>query len=223
MRYRAIIFDLDGVICHTDEYHYMAWKEIAEELKIPFSHAINDRMRGIDRMASLEVLLEGSDRTFSAEMKDRYANKKNKIYRNLLNNLSPGNLDPDVKNTLEALRAAGLKMAIGSSSKNTNFILDRLGLDLFFDAVVGGTDVTHAKPDPEVFLIAATKMEVTPNACLVVEDATSGILAAKAAGMGTAAIGEAGALGIAEYKLNRLSDLLKIVVAVDKEKIDVKN
>lgn len=217
MRYQAVIFDLDGVICHTDEYHYMAWKEIADELKIPYGRAINDRMRGIDRMASLEVLLESGDMIFSAEMKEHYANKKNMIYRNLLNNLSPKNLDSDVKETLEAVRTAGLKMAIGSSSKNTKFILDRLGLDTFFDAVSDGTDVTHSKPDPEVFLIAAARMRVEPKVCMVVEDAISGILAAQAAGMDSAAIGDAGESGLAKYRLNKLSDLLKIVLALDEE------
>jgi len=217
MRYQAVIFDLDGVICHTDEYHYLAWKEIAGELKIPYSREINDRMRGIDRMASLDVLLEGSDMTFSAEMKDHYANKKNMIYRNLLNNLSPKNLDPDVMETLTGVRAGGLKLAIGSSSKNTKFILDRLGLGTFFDAVSDGTDVTHAKPNPEVFLIAAKRMAVDPKACLVVEDAISGILAAKAAGMDAAAIGEASESGLAKYKLKRLSDLLKIIIKIDIE------
>jgi len=223
MKYQAVIFDLDGVICHTDAYHYMAWKEIAGELMIPFNPAINDRMRGIDRMASLEVLLEGIDKKFSAEMKDHYANKKNMIYLNLLNNLSPQNLDPDVKKTIEAFKSAGLKMAIGSSSKNAKFILAHLGLETFFDAVADGTEITHAKPNPEVFLVAAGKMGVEPKECLVVEDAKAGILAAKAAGMDAAAIGEAGDLRIAKYKLNRLSDLLKIVLVVDKEKTDVKN
>lgn len=223
MRYRAIIFDLDGVICHTDEYHYLAWKAIADELKIPFTHTINDRMRGIDRMASLEVLLEGSTREFSREMKDYYADKKNMIYRNLLNNLSPKDLEPDVKETLEALRDAGLKIAIGSSSKNTKLILGCLGMETFFDAVYDGTDVNHAKPDPEVFLLAAAKMGMEAVACLVVEDATAGILAAKAAGMDAAAMGDAAESDMAKYKLNRLSDLLKIVLTVDKEKIDVKN
>jgi beta-phosphoglucomutase len=223
MRYQAVIFDLDGVICHTDEYHYQAWKEIAEELMIPFTQAINNRMRGIDRMASLEVLLEASNETFSPEMKEHFANKKNRIYQKLLNNLSPKDLDPDVKETLNAIRGLGLKLAIGSSSKNSKLILSRLGLGSFFDAVSDGTDVASAKPNPEVFLIAAARMAVAPKACLVVEDANSGILAAKAAGMDAAVIGEARESGLAKYKLNRLSDLLKIIDVVDKEKTDVKN
>lgn len=223
MRYQAIIFDLDGVICHTDEYHFMAWKEIAEELNIPYNHGINDRMRGIDRMASLEVLLEGCDMIFSPERKEYYANKKNLIYRNLLKNLSPKDLESGVMETLEALRSAGLKLAIGSSSKNAMFILDRLGLGDFFDSVAGGMDITHSKPDPEVFLVAAAKMGVDPKACLVVEDAISGIMAAKAAGMDVASIGDSDESGFAKYRLNRLSDLLKFVLEADKENQDVKN
>jgi beta-phosphoglucomutase len=211
MNYQAVIFDLDGVICHTDEYHYMAWKEIAEELRIPFNRAVNDRMRGIDRMASLEVLLEGSGKILTPERKEHYAKKKNKRYQNLLNNLSPNDIAPEVKETLFAVRAAGVKIAIGSSSKNTKLILDRLGLETFFDAISDGTDVIHAKPNPEVFLIAAARMAVDPNKCLVVEDATSGILAAKAAGMDSAVIGEAAEVGLANYKLTRLPELLKIL------------
>ncbi len=211
MKYQAVIFDLDGVICHTDEYHFMAWKEIADELKIPYSRAINDRMRGIDRMASLEVLLQGGEKIYSYEMKEQFANKKNKIYQTLLENLSPKNLEPEVKETLDAVRTRGLKIGIGSSSKNTKLILNRLGLGTFFDAIADGTDVSHAKPNPEVFLIAAERLGVEPKACLVVEDATSGIMAAKAAGMDAAAIGEATALGLADYKLTHLSQLQEII------------
>jgi beta-phosphoglucomutase len=211
MKYQAVIFDLDGVICHTDEYHFMAWKEIADELKVPFNRNINDRMRGIDRMASLDVLLEGAKRVFSPEMKSLYAHKKNRIYRNLLGSLSPQNIDPGVKETLIAVRTAGLKVAIGSSSKNTKLILDRLELSSFFDAVADGTDVIQSKPDPEIFLLAADRMGVEPSTCLVVEDATAGILAGKAAGMDVAAIGDSGHMSLANYKLEKISDVLKII------------
>jgi beta-phosphoglucomutase len=211
MKYQAVIFDLDGVICHTDEYHYMAWNEIADELKIPYGREINDRMRGIDRMASLEVLLQGGEKIYSDEIKEQFANKKNKIYQSLLENLSPKNLEPEVKETLDAVRTTGLKIGIGSSSKNTKLILKRLGLGTFFDAVADGTDVSHAKPNPEVFLIAAERLGVEPKACLVVEDATSGIMAAKAAGMDSAAMGDAAELGLADYKLMHLSQLQEII------------
>lgn len=211
MRYQAVIFDLDGVICHTDEFHYIAWKVIADELSIPFNRKLNDRMRGIDRMASLEVLLGERSKFFSHEMKEYYATKKNKIYKNSLKRLSEADLNADVKATLAGVRAAGLKMAIGSSSKNTRLILLQLGLDTAFDAISDGTNITRSKPDPEVFLKAAEMMHIDAVGCLVVEDAQSGIMAAKAAGMDSAAVGEAVNDGLANYKLEKLSDLLKII------------
>ena len=211
MKYQAVIFDLDGVICHTDKFHYMAWKAIAEELDIPFSRTINDRMRGIGRMASLEVLLEGSHKKYTEEMKEAYAAKKNELYRGLLKTLSPKDLDPDVIETLRGVKDTGLKAAIGSSSKNTRLILSRLGLDNSFDAISDGTNISHSKPDPEVFLKAAEYLKVDTPKCLVVEDAESGLEAAKAAGMDSAAIGIGTSCGLADYNLKKLSDLLRII------------
>lgn len=218
MRYRAVIFDLDGVICHTDRFHSMAWAEIARELGVPYDWRISNRMRGIDRMASLEVLLESSGTSFSDEEKTVLADKKNRIYRNLLNNLSEKDLDPDVVRMLDGVRAAGLKMAIGSSSKNAKFILCRLGLASFFDAVSDGTNASRSKPDPEIFLAAAEMMAVSPRDCLVVEDATSGLLAARAAGMAAAAIGDAADPRLADHVLDRPSDLLDIVQSPEPSK-----
>ena len=211
MRYQAVIFDLDGVICHTDEYHYVAWQQIAEELKIPFTREINDKMRGIDRMASLDILMQASGRVFSDDIKTYYADKKNDIYRKLLHNLSEADLDTDVKETLTGLRGEGLKLAIGSSSKNSKLILSHLGLGTFFDAVSDGTNATHAKPDPEIFLKAASMLAIEAAHCLVVEDAKAGLLAAKAAGMDSAAVGDARNYRLANYSLEKLSDLLKFV------------
>ena len=211
MKYRGIIFDLDGVICHTDEYHYAAWEQVAHRLHIPFTPAINHKMRGVDRMASLEIMLGDRGRDFSMEEKERLAAEKNDIYRALLGNLNPASVSPDVTAALKGLRTAGMKLAIGSSSKNTKYILERLGLSSFFDGVADGTSVTRAKPDPEVFLKAAEMVGVPPARCLVVEDAEAGILAATAAGMDSAAVGEAGAMGLATYRLDNLPDLLGIV------------
>lgn len=210
MKYQAVIFDLDGVICHTDEYHYLAWKQIANRLEIPFNPAINHRMRGIDRMASLDVLLGQSCRDFSREEKEQLAAEKNQIYRELLVNLSPASVSPEVLETLQKMRRSGLKLAIGSSSKNTKYILERIGLLDFFDGIADGTTVRHAKPDPEVFLQAAEMVGVAPEKCLVVEDARSGILAARAAGMDSAAVGEIAECGMATFQLKRVSDLLKL-------------
>jgi beta-phosphoglucomutase len=211
MGYQGIIFDLDGVICSTDEYHYHAWKEIARELNVPFNESINERMRGLDRMASLDVLLENSIEPVSPEMKRRYADQKNMIYRNLLNDLSPRSLSREVKETLAGVRGAGLRMAIGSSSKNTQYILEQLGLSQSFNAVVDGNDVAKAKPDPEIFLKAAASMGLKPKECLVVEDAAAGIQAARAGGMDAAGIGPAAKSELATYRLDKLTDLLEIM------------
>jgi len=211
MNYEAVIFDLDGVICHTDKYHYMAWKEIAGELGIVFDRRINDRMRGISRMESMEILLENFKGHLSWQEKECYADKKNRIYRSLLKNISEADLDRDVKATLCSIKASRIRVAIGSSSKNTKFILEQLGLKDFFDAVADGTDITRSKPDPEVFLKAADYLNMKPEKCLVVEDAKAGVEAAEAAGMDCAAMGDAKNFEAADYVLGRFSDLLDIV------------
>ena len=132
MKYEAVIFDLDGVICFTDKYHYQAWKAVADELGIYFDEEINNRLRGVSRMESFEIILERYDGVMSEEDKIAYTTKKNDIYKELLKNMSPADLSSEVKETLDALRAKGLKLAIGSSSKNTPFILGQLGLGDYF-------------------------------------------------------------------------------------------
>ena len=149
---KAVIFDLDGVICFTDRYHYLAWKALADRLGIYFDEKINNRLRGVSRMASLEIILERADREYSEEEKIAFATEKNDLYRDLLKNMSPSDLTDEVKDTLNELRRRGYLLTIGSSSKNTKFILERIGLGDFFDAIADGTDITNSKPDPEVFL-----------------------------------------------------------------------
>ena len=134
MKYKGVIFDLDGVICSTDEYHYLAWKALADRLGIPFSREFNNRLRGISRMESLEMILKNGGRNYRESEKEALAAEKNKIYRELLGKMSTADLSAEVKTTLNTLRQSGLKLAIGSSSKNTSFILERIGLDRFFDA-----------------------------------------------------------------------------------------
>lgn len=210
MKYKAIIFDLDGVICHTDKYHYMAWKQIADELGIYFDETINNRLRGVSRMESFEIILERYDGTMKEEDKEAYTTKKNEVYKELLKNMSPADLTDEVKETLLALREKGLKLAIGSSSKNAGFILGQLGLSDFFDAVSDGNNITHSKPDPEVFVKAAQFVEEAPKDCLVVEDAKAGLEAAIAGGMKCAAIGDAVSCGLATWNLATFSDLKNI-------------
>lgn len=158
MRYRGIIFDLDGVICSTDELHYLAWKEIADRCQIPFDREMNDQLRGVSRMESLERILSRGRGEWTQEQKQRLAEEKNARYRELLGTLSEEDILPGVPETLQALRARGLALAIGSSSKNAVAILERLGLSGWFDAVADGTQIKRSKPDPEVFLLAAEKL-----------------------------------------------------------------
>ena len=209
---KAVIFDLDGVICFTDRFHYQAWKALADRLGIDFDEKINDRLRGVSRMASLEIILERATEAYTQEQKEAFAEEKNNTYRELLKNMSPADLTDEVKNTLIELRNRGYKLSIGSSSKNTKFILERIGLGDFFDAIADGTDITHSKPDPEVFLCSAKKIGMDPADCAVVEDAKAGIQAAKAAGMTALALhGDAENCGEEDYNLVNFADLLNIL------------
>ena len=229
MKYRAVIFDLDGVLCHTDQYHYQAWKAVPDELGIYFDETINNRLRGVSRMESFSIILERYEGEMSQEERMAYAEKKNDIYKELLKQMSTADLSQEVKETLDALRERGLKLAVGSSSKNAGFILKQLGLGEYFDAVSDGNNITRSKPDPEVFLKAAEYLDEDPAGCLVVEDAEAGVKAAAAGGMDCAAIGDAAsmvagggvssvaadgtvaALGHKVYCLESFSDLLKVV------------
>lgn len=212
MNFQAIIFDLDGVICSTDEYHYRAWKALADKLGAPFDRTVNNRLRGVSRMASLEIVLERyTGPALSEEDKLRFATEKNDIYRESLKEMSTADLSSEVKDTLDALRAKGLKLAIGSSSKNTPFILHQLGLDGYFDAVSDGNNITRSKPDPEVFLKAAEFLDMDPSVCLVVEDAVSGAEAGHAAGMKVACVGDAAKNGAGDWNLEHFSELTGII------------
>lgn len=210
MKYRGIIFDLDGVVCSTDEYHYLAWKALADRLGIPFDRERNSLLRGVSRMDSLRIILEQGDKAYTDAEMAAFAEEKNALYRELLGRMSPADLSSDVRATLDALRADGKRLAIGSSSKNTPFILERLGLSDFFDAVADGNCITHSKPHPEVFLKAAEMLGLAPCDCLVVEDAHAGVEAARRGGFDCAAIGDARDDARAAYSLDRLSDLLGI-------------
>lgn len=208
---KAIIFDLDGVICSTDHYHYMAWKALADRLGIYFDERINCKLRGVSRMESLEIVLGDRAPEFSMEQKKALADEKNNIYKQYLNSMSPADLSEDVLYTLETLRKRGYLLAIGSSSKNTRQILTQLSLENFFDAVADGTQITHSKPNPEVFLLAASLLGVSPEEAIVIEDAESGIKAAEA--------GQFRAIGLrcksndpnSEISIKRLSNLLDIL------------
>ena len=211
-KYEGVIFDLDGVICFTDHYHYLAWKALAESLGIDFDETKNDRLRGVSRMESLEIVLEGyHGPALSPEEKAALADKKNGLYRQFLRTMTPNDLSDEVRETLHALRTRDLKLAIGSSSRNTPLILERIGLTGFFDAVSDGNNIQRSKPDPQVFTMAAEMLRLAPDKCLVVEDALAGLQAAAAGGFDSAGLGPAAESGKAVYSLKSFCGLLEVV------------
>lgn len=208
---KAIIFDLDGVICHTDRFHFAAWKKMADDIGVYFDEKINERLRGVSRLESLNIILERADRAFSQDEKETLATEKNDIYVSLLDDMNESDLDVEVKDTLDMLRDRGYLLAIGSSSRNTKYILKKLGLSDYFDAVSDGTNITNSKPDPEVFLKAAEMLGVEPKDALVVEDAMSGIDAACAGGFTSAGIGDAAGYDKTTYPIKHFGELLQVV------------
>lgn len=212
MQFTAVIFDLDGVLVHTDHFHYLAWKKIADEKNIEFNPTINNRLRGVSRMESLEIILERYAGTpLSDKEKEEMAETKNEYYKELLKTMKPTDVDMKVRQTLNHLKEKGIRLAVGSSSKNAKFILKQVELEDVFDAVSDGTNIRRSKPDPEVFLKAAEYLGVRQEECLVVEDADAGIIAAKNAGMKAAGIGEASHCKDADYGLHCFSDLAAVV------------
>lgn len=207
---KAFIFDLDGVLVSTDHFHYLAWKQIADKLGLYFDETINNRLRGVSRMESLEIVLEKSQRSFTQQEKEQLAEEKNTYYKQLLQQMTPEYVDSAVRSTLNALRNRGYKLSIGSSSKNTRFILSQVDLLDQFDAVSDGTNITKSKPDPEVFLKAAEFLGVNPRDCVVVEDATAGVDAAKAADMLVVGIGDAASYARADFSIRAFKDLLDL-------------
>lgn len=205
---RGLIFDLDGVLVHTDRYHDLAWKAIADRLGIPFDRTVSDRMRGVSRMESLAILLEDCPGACPDETaRERLAEEKNRLYRQLLKELTPADVDDGTRQLLAVLRERGYRLAVGSSSKNARLILEASGLTDAFDAIADGNDITRAKPDPEVFLCAAKELGVKASACAVIEDAAAGITAAKMCGMSAVGIGPAAEDPRADLRLERLTDL----------------
>lgn len=207
---KAFIFDLDGVIVFTDKFHYQAWKKMADGMGIYFDEEINNRLRGVSRADSLEIILERYDGTLSDEKKAELMEEKNNTYRELLATMTPADVTDAVRDTLKKLREAGFKLAIGSSSKNAKFILEKVELTDAFDAISDGNNITRSKPDPEVFVKAGEFLGEKAEDCVVVEDAYAGIDAAKAAGMAAVGIGDASGYEKSDYKIQSFDELLKI-------------
>ena len=187
---KGVIFDLDGVLVSTDELHYRAWKKLAEELGITnFTKEDNEKQRGVSRMESLEVVLSKGSVTYTQEEKEALTEQKNTYYKEFLQELTEGAVLPGVFENLKLLREKGILIGVGSVSKNTPVILEKTGLEVYIDKVSCGLDITKSKPDPEVFLVAAQKLGLPNEECLVVEDSAAGIVAAKAAGMKSLGVG----------------------------------
>ena len=187
--YRGLLFDLDGVLVDTAKYHYLAWREIAGRLGIVFTPKDNERLKGVSRMRSLEILLEIGGRKLDREAKEQYCEEKNRIYLNHIRRLERSALLPGVREFLRDAREKGYLLALGSASRNASLILDRLELNACFDAVIDGNAVSKAKPDPEVFRKGAQALGLKPRECIVFEDAPAGIEAAHAGGMRAVGIG----------------------------------
>lgn len=199
---KAAIFDLDGVIVDTARYHFTAWKEIASELGINFSHEDNEKLKGVSRERSLEILLELGNKTINQEEFRLLADKKNANYLNLISQLTSEDCLQGVKEYISELKKAGWKIGLGSASKNAQFILQKLEIIDLFDTVVDGTKIEKAKPDPEVFLKASEELNVKPDQCIVFEDAVSGVIAGKKAGMTVVGVGDKTVLGSADVVIS---------------------
>lgn len=194
----ACLFDLDGVVVDTAKYHFIAWKVLAEELGFEFTLEDNERLKGVSRMQSLEILLEIGNMWFSDREKLAMAEKKNALYVSYIEKMTPEETLPGVEKFLQELREAGIKIALGSASKNAPMILERIQLTGMFDAIVDGNSISEAKPNPEVFLKGAEKLGVLPENCVVFEDAIAGIEAAQHANMYSVGIGDPETLGFAD-------------------------
>ncbi len=188
---KAIIFDLDGVIVDTAKYHFIAWQEVARQLGINFTKKDNELLKGVSRIQSLEIILKLGKKSLSQSQKDRILEAKNQQYLALISQMNEDEMLPGIKELLWDLKQKNIPFALGSASKNARRILEALNITDWFTAIVDGNDVSKAKPDPEVFLIAAKRLGMQPKNCIVVEDAQAGILAAKRAGMKAIGIGQA--------------------------------
>ena len=208
---KAFIFDLDGVIVFTDKFHYLAWKKMADEMGIYFDETINNRLRGVSRAESLEIILERYEGpALSQEKKAELMEGKNNTYKELLGGMTPDDVTDEVRNTLAELHNRGYKLALGSSSKNAKFILEKVELLGAFDAISDGTNITKSKPDPEVFLKAAEYLGLSPEDCLVVADAVAGAEAGHAGGFAVACVGDASQAGAGDHNLENISQLLNL-------------
>jgi len=204
---KACIFDLDGVVVDTAKYHFIAWRELAKEMGFEFTLEDNERLKGVSRMTSLEILLEIGNITLSDDEKLKLAEKKNEEYLEYIYKMSPEEILPGVKNFIVTLRNKGIKIALGSASKNAKLILDRLGITELFDALVDGNMVSNAKPDPQVFTLGAELLGVENETCIVFEDAVAGLEAAHNANMKCVGVGDKDTLSEADWNIEGFKNI----------------
>ena len=203
----ACIFDLDGVIVDTAVYHYKAWKQLANQLDFDFSEADNEKLKGISRKESLDLILGWGSVNKTGAEKDELAQRKNNWYVQMISEMTPAEILPGALEFLQAMRSAGYKTALGSASKNAGIILNKVGLTDYFDVIVDGNVVTASKPDPQVFLKGAELLGIEPEACVVFEDAIAGVEAARAGGMKVIGIGSENMLKGADLVVDGLHQM----------------
>jgi beta-phosphoglucomutase len=218
---QAFIFDLDGVITDTAEYHYLAWKALGEELGIPFTREFNEELKGVSRMDSLEKILALGNRQedFTAEEKEALATKKNEHYVRLIAGITPADILPGIKELLAEIKVGGYKLGLASVSKNAFTVMGSLGLREEFDVIVDAATIQKGKPDPEIFLTAANLLDVEPHACIGIEDAAAGVESIKGAGMFAVGVGSQQSLAKADliYSSTNELTLSKILSAYHEE------
>lgn len=222
MKIEACLFDLDGVIVDTAKYHFLAWKQLAGELGISFTEENNELLKGVSRMRSLDIILELGNKVLTEEQKNKFATKKNEVYLDFIYKMKDDELLPGVKQFIEEIKSQGVRVALGSASKNAQLILHQLNIEGLFDAVIDGNKVSQAKPDPEVFLKGAEALQVENRHCVVFEDAIAGVEAAKNADMLCVGIGDKKNLGQADivipdfegFKMQNLTDLLRSKIKI---------
>jgi len=218
MHTAACIFDLDGVIVDTARYHFLAWKRLTDQLGIHFTEEDNERLKGVSRMASLEIILGIGNRKADERQKQEYATLKNNWYIDYISKMTPDEVLPGCLSFIWELRNANIRVAIGSASKNTPMILERVGIRELFDAIADGNNVTEAKPNPEVFIKAAEMVGIKPGKCVVFEDAVAGVQAALNAGMMCIGVGSSKILKKAHFVVHGLNEMnLSKLISIEKD------
>ena len=207
MTKKTFIFDLDGVIVDTAKYHFLAWQKLANELGISFTHEDNEQLKGVSRVASLDLILKWGNKEISQEDKEKYLIQKNENYLSYIENIDASEILPGVKKVLDYLKDNQQNIVLGSASKNARPILEKTGVLHYFDAIIDGNDVTKAKPDPEVFLLGAKNVNANPNDCIVFEDSVAGIQAANIAGMISIGIGDEKTLHEAKFRFKDFDEI----------------